>query len=100
MSTIEKLGVRMSNPVPVTIDAASYAEYIALLHIQVEMLAKTVAILNLENPGGENERLAEVQNAVALIASSTRDALLEHLRLARDQGLRFAIAPPGGALHH
>ncbi|MBI4995578.1 MAG: hypothetical protein HZC22_01485 [Rhodocyclales bacterium] len=100
MSAIAKLGVTVSNPVPITIEAQSYAEYIALLHLQAETLRKAIAVLNLENPGGVNERLAEVQTSLAAVVGSTQASLHEHLRLARDQGLRFAIAQPGNPAHH
>lgn len=100
MHTHERLGVTVANPEQtVSIKGRSFAEIITHLALHIETLNKVNAVLNQENPGGENERLAEVQNAVQATANSTTVMLYEHLRWATEQGLRFVLNETGKIQH-
>jgi len=56
MMTIEKFGVRVSNPdCLIEIDGQSFAELICYQHLHTENLKHVVAVLNDANPDGCNE---------------------------------------------
>lgn len=96
MHTHEKLGVTGANPEQaVSIEGRSFAETLTHLALHIETLNKVNAVLKQANPCGENEQLAEVQNAVQATANSTTVMLYEHLRWATEQGLRFVLMRRG-----
>lgn len=98
--SIESLGVRVTNPEQnITIEGASYADLVLFEHLRTENLRRCVAALNLVSPYGENETLAEVRAQLQGMVNASAGVLQEHLRIAREQGLRFEIVPSPGELH-
>lgn len=98
--TIEKLGVRVANPEQtVSISGASYADLVLFEHLRTENLRRCVAALNLESYDGKGELLEEVRAQLQGLANASAGVLQEHLRIAREQGLRFEIVPTPGDLH-
>lgn len=99
-SAIEKLGVRISDHAKnITIDGKSYADLVLFEYLRTENLRRCLAALNLVGPHGENETLVEVQAQLQVMAKASSGVLQEHLRLAREQGLRFEIAPTACDIH-
>lgn len=98
--SIESLGVRVTNPEQnITLEGASYADLVLFEHLRTENLRRCVAALNLSGLYGENEALAEVRAQLQGMANASAGVLQEHLRIAREQGLRFEIVPSPGELH-
>ena len=90
---IERFGVRVMNPEhEITIEGQSFAELICYQHLHTENLRGAVAALNLANPGGRDEQLAGVQISLQALANTSADALHDYLRMAKAQGLQFALA--------
>lgn len=98
--TIEKLGIRVANPdQSITVTGASYADLVLFEHLRTENLRRCVAALNLESADGYSELLAEVLAQLQGMTNASAGVLQEHLRIAREQGLRFEIVPTHGELH-
>lgn len=98
--SIESLGVRVTNPEQnITIEGSSYADLVLFEHLHTENLRRCVAALNLVSPYGENETLEEVRAQLQGMVNASAGVLHEHLRIAREQGLRFEIVPSPGELH-
>lgn len=98
--TIEKLGVRVANPEQtVSLSGASYADLVLFEHLRTENLRRCVAALNMESHDGKGELLEEVRAQLQGMANASAGVLQEHLRIAREQGLRFEIVPTPGELH-
>lgn len=95
-----ELGVRVANPDQnIQIAGQTFADSVLWLHMQNQKLDKVLDVLRQENPHGDNERLAAVQSALQWLTNTTKIVLDEHLRWAREQGLRFEIVPKSGDLH-
>lgn len=95
-----ELGVRVANPDQnIQIAGQTFADSVLWLHVHNEKLDKVLEVLRQENPHGENERLAAVQSALQWLTNTTKLVLEEHLRWAREQGLRFELVPKPGDLH-
>lgn len=89
---LEQLGVEVLNPEQVIeIEGGSFAEFCLILHTHAANLELAAHVLELENPGGANSRLLSSQQALVNLAGAIHGALHEHLRLAREQGLQFAL---------
>lgn len=100
MNTPEKLGVTVANPEQeIRVEGATFAEVIAFLALHLETLKKASTLLQQENRYSENERLAEVQGAMAAMVNTMSVMLFEHLRWAREQGLRFELSSSGQRSH-
>ncbi len=98
--TIEKLGVRVANPeTNIVLEGTSFAELILFEHLRAENLLRCVAAIALANPNGSDELLAETQVQLQVMADATGGRLHELGRVAREQGLRFEIAPASSDLH-
>ena len=98
--SIEKFSVRIANPEQsITLDGKSFADLVLFEHLRTENLRRCVAALNLGNPDGHSELLTEVQAQLQGMANASAGVLQEHLRIAREQGLRFEIVPAPGELH-
>lgn len=100
MEAIEKLGVRVSSPAQrITLDGKSFGDLVLFEHLRTENLRRCVAALNLVGLNGENEALAEVRAQLQGMVNASAGVLQEHLRIAREQGLRFEIVPAAAELH-
>jgi hypothetical protein len=98
--SIEKLGVRVANPeTTITLEGTSYAELVLFEHLRAENLLRCILALNVAAPHGEDELLVEVQTQLQGMANASAGVLQDLLRVAREQGLRFEIAPKAGDLH-
>lgn len=90
--TIEKFGVRASNPdCLIEIDGQSFAELICYQNLHTENLRSAVAALNLANPGGLDECLSGIQTSLQALTNTSAGALGDYLRVAQAQGLRFEL---------
>jgi hypothetical protein len=90
---LSSIGIEVTNPEQtVEIEATSFGEFCLLLHSHAANLELVARVMELENPGGANQRLLSSQQALTNMANGMRGALHEHLRIAREQGLQFKIA--------
>lgn len=95
-----EIGVSVANPdQSIQITGQTFADSVLWLHVHNQNLIQVLEELRQENPHGENERLATVQSALQGLTNATKGVLDEHLRVAREQGLRFEIVPKPGDLH-
>lgn len=98
--SINKLGVQVTNPEQnIVLTGASYADLVLFEYLRTENLRRCVAALNLMGPHAENETLVEVRAQLQVMVNASSGVLQEHLRLAREQGLRFEIAPTPCDIH-
>lgn len=97
--SIEKLGIRLANEANITLAGAAFAELIAFEHLRTENLRRCIAALAEANPGGADERLAEIALQLQVMQNASDGVRREHLRVAKAQGLRFDIVPAAGEMH-
>jgi hypothetical protein len=98
--TIEKMGVRVSNPDQnINLEGASFAELVLFEHLRTENLRRCVAALGTLNHDGGDELLAEIAAQLQAMANASAGVRQEHMRVAHAQGLRFEIVPARGELH-
>lgn len=88
---LEQFGVTLAcdHAAPINITAESVAGLVLTLHLHRESLAKANEVLRVENPTGDNERLAAVQASLIGMASALDNVLSELLRVGREQGLQL-----------
>ncbi|WP_131111290.1 hypothetical protein [Sulfuricystis thermophila] len=89
---LASIGLEVTNPdQSVEIEGSSFGEFCLFLHAHASNLEMLVRVVEMENPDGSNTRLLSAQQAMTNMSNAVRNALHEHLRLAQEQGLRFAI---------
>lgn len=90
--SIDVFGVRVSNPdCLIVINGESYAEMICYQHLHTENLKRLVSGLHAANRDGSNELLAALQVNAQAMANASLNAVMEHIRIAQMQGLRFEL---------
>ncbi|MFZ5483732.1 MAG: hypothetical protein ACOZB0_05815 [Pseudomonadota bacterium] len=89
---LEQLGVRVSNPdLMIGIDGQSFADLVLYHYLHAENLRRCLAVLAQESTLDTSEPLSELQAQLQALANGSSGVLSEHLRIAREQGLRFEI---------
>jgi hypothetical protein len=97
---LSQIGIEVTNPEQtVEIEGGSFGELCLLLHAHAANLELVVRVLESENTDGSNQRLLSAQQALTNMSNAMRDALHEHLRLAREQGLHFTVVGGQQARH-
>lgn len=98
--SINTLGVQITNPEQnIVLPGTAFADLVRFEFLRTKNLQRCLAALNLVGPHGENEALVEVQVQLQVMMNASSGVLQEHLRLAREQGLRFEIAPTACDIH-
>lgn len=89
---LAQIGIEVTNPEQtIEIEGRSFAELALYLHGHAINLDMVASVLESVGQDFTPERLDAARDSVSMLSEAMRDNVMELLRLAREQGLRFTL---------